>query len=91
MSSVAKSLLKRKLPQEQATTFVTPGMRANLKRASLEDMNDDADLSLGSEGKFIASIGEDLMKMKLADNKTSLDQEVSSPFSLLWFLGKGSL
>ncbi|KAK3752814.1 hypothetical protein QZH41_016346, partial [Actinostola sp. cb2023] len=74
MSSVAKSLLKRKLPQEQATTFVTPGMRANLKRASLEDMDDD-DLSLGSEGKFIASIGEDLMKMKLADNKTSLDQE----------------
>lgn len=49
-------------------------MRASLKRASLEGLGDD--LSLGSEGKFVASIGEELTKMKIVDNKTTLDQEV---------------
>lgn len=52
-------------------------MRASLKRTSVEDMDND-DLSLGSEGKFVASIGKDLMNMNLVDGKTSLDQEVST-------------
>ena len=71
MSSVAKTLLKRKLPQEQATTFVKPGMSASFQRLSLDEMDDD-----GGDGSFGASIGQDLKKMKLAGEKSSLNQEV---------------
>lgn len=74
-SDVAKTILKLKLTQEKATTFVKPGMSVSLKSTSINDVNDE-DMSLGNGGKFVGSIGQDLMMMKLADNKTTLEQEV---------------